>query len=200
MLLSMLRRRSARTFLTVAFGLSLATPALSETLYRWKTDDGSVGYADDLKRVPERFRKSAEAIATGSLATYSRFTQTDPEADKAQAANVADRLQRLRELNAGLDRQEVFVASREAAASSGGPMVRIGSDDGSPVYVPTGDGGDGPLVVEEKRYRIAGSFVTRHDTIVRRGDKIIAIYKPRPHVVGTTSTIDIQDEAVLERR
>jgi hypothetical protein len=200
MLLSLLRRRSTRTLLTVAFGLSLATPALSETLYRWKTDDG-YGYADDLKRVPERYRAKAETIVTGSLSTYSRYTPTDPEADKTHQARVTERLEHLRRLNAGLDRKEAYYAAT-AAPGQKVPFVRVGPDDGAPIYVPTGgaDADAGPIVVEEKRYRVAGSFVTRHDTIVRQGDRIIAIYKPRPHVVGTTSTLDIQDESVLEKR
>jgi hypothetical protein len=200
MLLLNLRRRSTRALLASALVLQVASPALAETIYRYQTADGSWAYADDLKRVPERFRGDAKAFATGSLSTYSRYTPTDPEAARVQQAQTAQRLGYLRELNAALSQHEAVAAMAPAAPGKNAPLVRLGSDDGSPVYVPAAESDEGPIVVEEKRYRVAGSFVTRHDTIVRRGDKILAIYKPRPHVVGTTSTLDIQDESVLERR
>jgi len=198
MLLSMLRRRSSQTLLAAALGLGLATPALAETVYRYKTADGHWAYADDLKRVPERYRAQAKAEATGSLSTYSRYTPTDAAGTQAQQEALAARLERLRALNAQLEAASADGAPRMAGARAEKPAsyVRVGNEE-TPVYVPTGADDEAPIVVEEKRYRIAGSAVTRHDTIVRQGDRVISVYKPRSHV---TRTQDFLDEEAVDRR
>lgn len=199
MLLTNLRRRSSQTLLATALGLGLATPAAGETLYRYKTAEGHWAYADELKRVPERYRKQAKSEATGSLSTYSRYTPTDSEGAQSRADELAARLERLRALNASFEGRESTGTTMGGAYATDGqvPFVRVGPDNGAPVYVPTaGDDGE-PVIVEQKRYRVAGSAVTRHNTIVRQGDRVIAVYKPRTHV---TTTTDIRDESVFDRR
>lgn len=43
--------------------------------FRWVTVDGGIGFADDLKRVPEAYRASAERVEIeGGLDTYRKFT------------------------------------------------------------------------------------------------------------------------------
>lgn len=43
--------------------------------FRWITVDGTVAFADDLKRVPERYRASAERVEfEHGLDGYARFT------------------------------------------------------------------------------------------------------------------------------
>jgi hypothetical protein len=212
-MLPLIRRRTSLSLFAASLCLALAGPAAAEGevaggLYRWQTDDGNYAYTDSLKRVPERFQAKAERVELANLSDYKAYTPTDSEAAKSHAAQVAERLAYLRALNADLDRQEMFRAQAAAApARSGGPsdagsLVRVGPDS-APIYVPI-DGGsvhdDEPVVVEEKRYRVEGSFVTRHDTIVRKGDRIIAVYKPRPHVIGLSQPSDIRDERELDPR
>jgi len=87
----------------VAGGLlavAAATPAAAGTLYRWKAADGSIAYADDLKRVPERYRAKAEALTSDGLGSYQRYTPTDTAASRDQAEKLAARLDSLRASNA----------------------------------------------------------------------------------------------------
>ena len=43
--------------------------------FRWVDASGTIGFADDLTRVPERYRASAERVVIeGGLDAYGRFT------------------------------------------------------------------------------------------------------------------------------
>jgi hypothetical protein len=44
---------------TVFFFISLANDGLCE-IYKWTNDDGSVGFTDNLSKVPEKYRKQIE--------------------------------------------------------------------------------------------------------------------------------------------
>lgn len=48
--------------------------------FRWVTVDGTVSFTDDLKRVPERYRASAERVEfEDGLDGYARFTPIAPQ-------------------------------------------------------------------------------------------------------------------------
>jgi hypothetical protein len=201
MLTLSLRCRAPKILTAAALGLSLATPALAADLYRWKTDDGGYAYTDDAKRIPEHYRKTAKLISTGSLTGYDRYTpgpSTTPESRDA----LSERLERLRAFNVAYDQAHAGQPAAMAVATGEGPRapsVRMSPTAGPSVEVSGNDDG-GPVMIEERRFRIADGFVTRTDTVVRQGDRIIAVVKPRPRVIGTTNTLDFQDEKVLERR
>jgi hypothetical protein len=80
-------------------GLLAAAPAAGE-LYRWETPEGTVAYADDARRVPDAFRARAARVRAGSLGGYARFTPADQAAQSRHAERLAERLERLRALNA----------------------------------------------------------------------------------------------------
>jgi hypothetical protein len=76
-----------------------AGAATAKTLYQWKTADGTVAYADDLRRVPERYRSEVQKKTVGTLHGYKRFTPTDPKATAKRAAALAERVEHLRAQN-----------------------------------------------------------------------------------------------------
>jgi hypothetical protein len=81
-------------------GCLAAVPATAGELYRWVTTDGTVAYADDARRVPEAFRSRAVRAPVGSLGGYARFTPTDEAAQSRYQDRLAERLERLRAVNA----------------------------------------------------------------------------------------------------
>jgi hypothetical protein len=161
-------------------------------LYRWETADGTVAYTDDEKRIPERYRESAQLVERGALADYGRFTQTDGEAAAANAEQLQTRLDALR------------AADRDGHADASANRARVSS-----IAVPTGPdaatrrpgrGGvderrwrnhstemlpevsvapdphsDEPVVVERRRVKPPGSMFTRTVTVTRQGDRVLSI-------------------------
>jgi len=191
------------TILAASFALSLAgpvRPVLAAELYRWTTDDGTVAFTDDVKRIPERYRKVAKKISTGSLRDYARYTP-DRSSTKSSEVALEQRLDRLRATNAALEGHPTAPAPQLTRAGSpfDNPLVRVGPQGEPGLEVSSGHEGNGPLIVEQKRYRMPGGFVTRTDTVVRQGDDVIAVVKPLPHGLDSVNTSDIQDERELER-
>lgn len=172
-----------------AAGVAAAQSARATgTIYTWETEDGTVAFADDWKRVPRQYRDAAEKRATGSLSGYERFTP-QPAAPAADYADrLAARLQHLDELNAAHEE------ARQAEAPARGSRILLQTGSQAVPAIEVGETGDGPVVVETKRYLAKGRIVTRHNTIVRQGDKIVAVVKQRQR--GETNiSRDIRDEA-----
>jgi hypothetical protein len=182
------------TTLLVGVGLALVLPATAGTLYRWKTADGSVSVTDDPDRIPERYKGSARAFETGGMKGFERHTPTDGAAQASYAEALYERLDRLRELNAGLnalDHGRAPVARAAAEGSAFEAVVEL--NDGTALRIPSsGTRGDGPIIVEEKRVRRPGQITTVHDTIVRQGDEILMIVVPDNSHEASPS--DITDE------
>lgn len=181
------------TTLLVGVGLALALPATAGTLYRWTTADGSVAATDDPERIPERYKKTARATETGGMTGFERHTPTDAAAQARYAEALYERLDRLRSLNAelndsGYDRSSVAVAGSERPAYEA--VVEL--DDGTALRIPSQAGGEGPIIVEQKRVRRPGQITTVHDTIVRQGDDILMIVIPDNSHEASPS--DITDE------
>jgi hypothetical protein len=185
--------------LVAGFALSLSGPVLAADLYRWTTDDGTVAFTDDAKRIPERYRKVAKKISIGKLRDYARYTP-DRSSTKDSIA-LAERVNQLRAADATPQTHPMIpsVPPTQAGVQSDNPLVRVGPQ-GQPALevAPQDRDSSGPLIVEQKRYRMAGGFITRTDTVVRQGDQVIAIVKPMPHGLDSVNTSDIQDERDIE--
>ena len=183
---------------------SMALPASAGTVYSWTTDDGVTSFTDDTRRIPERYRSSSKHRELRDLDRYARFTQTDSRASDAYAADLDQRLTRLRLTNDGVDPETVALATEDAhpmndvALESLRRRTQVRKErraDGSTRTrrhtrlqsvnqpVPTiglGAEADGPpVVIEERRVRDWDSGVTRHVTVIRQGDKILSVIKPR---------------------
>src|SRR5215469_13743865 len=119
-------RRIPGFVLVAGLGLSLAGPALAAELYRWTTDDGTVAFTDDVKHIPERYRKVAKKISTGSLRDYTRYTP-DRSLTRNSEVALAERVDRLRAANAAL---ETHLASSpqpvQTVSPRDNPFVRVG--------------------------------------------------------------------------
>jgi len=181
-------------FRTLPFllAVSLAAPALAGTLYKWTGADGSVSFTDDARRIPERHRSQAQTIQTGGLGEYSRYTPTDPVAQKGYAERLQTRLDRLRRSRALAEQGGVNAIAAPAAGAPTETVVRINRD--TAVRVPTAPSADGPVVVDQVRVRRPGSNFTIHDTVVRQGDKVLMVVRPaQSHQAGPGDVIDERD-------
>jgi len=187
---------SPHVFVIAALCLVVAGPTEAGTLYHWQTDDGGTAYTDHPKRIPERYRASAVKLETKSLESYPRFTPLTNETTESYAKQLNERLGHLRALNAELELQETSLGA-SAARSQRTTSVRVGSVGERSVEV-AGAEGAGPIIVEERRVRAANSFVTRHNTIVRQGDQVLAIVRPLPRA-GNSDPSGIPNESDFEK-
>lgn len=205
-----MRRRSSMSGISMAaataVALAAAAPAGAGTLYRWQTENGTLAFADDPKRIPERYREGAEEIHTEGLDDYERFTPTDSAAQQAHEARLAERLDGLRAESGVDDVAEGVLVIEEPAAqhplagmalrstregvgrrlvnTENGPRWRRTTrpqtvDAAVPVLGITPDpDSDEPIVVERVRARSRDSLTTRHVTVVRQGDRVLSVIKP----------------------
>jgi hypothetical protein len=155
---------------------ALATPALAGTLYKWTAEDGSVAFTDDAKRVPERYRSQVKTIQTGGLDSYQRFTPEDSAAVASQRADLAARLERLRERSAVPAVTPVAAPQRAPEGAVTETLVQL--NDETAVRIPVNSSDEEPIVVEEVRVLRHGSNFTIHDTVVRQGDKVLMVVRP----------------------
>jgi hypothetical protein len=168
--------------------MALATPGLAGTLYKWTAEDGSVAFTDDAKRVPERYRSQVKTIQTGGLETYQRFTPEDPAAVASQRADLAARLERLRERRALTPVAALQPAPKGAVSET---LVQV--NDETAVRIPVEGSDEGPIVVEEVRVLRDGSNFTIHDTVVRQGDKVLMVVRPAQWMQGGPVYVDEDD-------
>jgi hypothetical protein len=179
-----MRNRNLLMLVGALLATALATPAVAGSLYRWTAPDGSVSFTDDPKRIPESHREGAERIATRGLDDYGRYTPTRPAEGSDYTARLAERLERLRAINRP-------VAGPQAEGTPSSTILRL--DEHTSLAIPNdAAGGEGPIVVEERRVRDANSITTQHVTVVRRGDEVLSVIKPRSSV-GTTHPPSLED-------
>lgn len=204
--------------------LLAAAPASAGTLYRWESENGTLSFADDLRRVPERYRDRIVEIRTEGLDGYGRFTPTDAGAQQVHSERLQERLEGLRE-QSGVGGGELSGVVVIEEPPDGHPLEGIAlqsmqrTQGRRLVNTPTGrkwvrttrvqtvdtpipvlgvqadTESDEPVVVERVRMRPEGSMVTRTVTVVRQGDRVLSVMKPR----SRQHSIDVPSEAALER-
>jgi len=171
--------------------------AEAKSVYRWKTDEGTYAFTDDPKQIPAKYRDRARRSTLRPLQTYRNYTPAQDAATGAHVKQMREAARYFSELNARLDRrQPVGVVVRGVPTPESDAVVRSSTSGRTFVEAQTGLDGDdaAPLVIEEKRFYVPGENVTRRDTIVRRGDRILAITKPLPNQQNIS---DIRSESVL---
>ena len=172
---------------------ALAAPAAADPVYSWRTEDGGYAFTDDPKGIPARYRAQAKLRETARLGEYKRYTPSDDAAAERYAEQLTRRLAYLRAANAQP------VAPREAvAASSTGSTASLTMQSANSyqpsVEISQNTGGE-PIVVETLFTRPEGKMVTRQTQVVRQGDQILSILKPRLREWNVTT--DIHDESEL---
>ena len=188
--------------------LASASVARAEgsTLYRWETADGTVSFTDDVKRVPERYRGAAETVDRSMLTDYGRYTATDGAAHAESSRRLAERLAAMRAAN-GADEDARAADAPERAASRAtlteAPVTRdihrrrrFYRADGSSYYryytdqtteatagatLPVDPNDPNPVVTETRRVLVPGQPITQTVTVVRQGDRVLSVTKPRSH-------------------
>ena len=164
-----------------ALALALAAPASAGTVFGWTTDDGIAAYTNDPKRVPARYKDGVRRIrVSNGLSSYSRFTPRDHASNASYEKRVYERVERLRALNAHLDASFAAANSnpRKPFGQHGGSgQTTLQLDENSRIRVQAPVRGNEPIVVDEVRMR-ADNMFTRHVTVVRQGDRVIAVERP----------------------
>ena len=171
----------------------LAVPAAAGELYSWRTENGAYAFTDDEKSIPARYREGAERRSTAALDSYERFTPEDSAAKQHYADALEARLERLRAFNAdrAVGPTVATSASRDKTVS-----LQVNGRDAPTVNVTAGENTK-PVVIETIQTRPEGKIVTRPSTVIRQGDRTLAIIKPRSREWDVNH--DIIDEAELER-
>ena len=184
-----------------ALAASLIAAPIAADIIAYRTDDGVFAYTDDHDKVPARYAADAVTVRDTQLRTYPRLTVEDP-ASREVASRLEKRLDYLRQLNAA-SAPERAVAANSAAQNAvisiptGPTLGKDGRGIPAPSIEVTANGG-APIVVEPILTKEGDRVRTRRATIVKQGDKILAIMKGRSHHVDVTS--DIYDEDALEGR
>lgn len=172
---------------------ALAAPAAAGRVYSWRTEDGGYAFTDDPKAIPARYRDQAKLRESARLGDYARYTPADDAAARRYAKQLTQRLARLRAMNAQP------VVPRDAVAVDGsGPVASLTMQSANgyapSVEISPNTGGE-PIIVETLFTRPAGKMVTRHTQVVRQGDQILSILKPRLREWNVST--DIHDESEI---
>jgi len=187
--------------LVLALG-GLAAPVGAET-YAWRTEDGVYAYTDDPKHIPARYADDAKVLRRGSLSSYERYTAQDSAATDRYASRLAARLEYLRQRNAQPSYAAAAPAVAAAGPASGGTIsFSTGGPNDARIQVPIGQPGQpgqdaqAPVVVEPVTAKRTGDPRTRRVTLIKQGDKIVAVLKSNPHVYNPA--LDFLDEDALD--
>ncbi len=176
-----------------AFGAALAAPAVADPVYSWRTEDGGYAFTDDPKGIPARYRDQAQVREAGRLHDYKRYTPSDGHASERYSEQLTQRLEHLRAVNENRVVSNPVFAGQAASAQ---PTITMQSaNDFQPSVEFSQNTGGEPIVVDTLYTRPEGKTVTRQSTVVRQGDKILSIVRPRLREINVAT--DIHDEAEL---
>jgi hypothetical protein len=183
-----------RTLSLVGAGLllAIAAPSSAGPVYSCRTEDGGYAFTDDPKAIPARYRDQATLRTSARLHEYKRYTPSDDRAVERYADRLGERLAHLRALNA----QPVVARTAAAANSTPAASLTMQSANGYQPSVEISSGyGEEPIVVDTLFTRPQGKMVTRHTQVVRQGDKVLSVMRPRLREWNVST--DIHDEADL---
>jgi hypothetical protein len=188
-----MRTRTLSLAAAAALLMAIAAPSVaSGPIYSWRTEDGGYAFTDDPKAIPARYRDQAKARPSARLADYARYTPSDDRAVDRYTERLTQRLAYLRAVNAQP------VVRRDAVAAGSGPTATLtlnSANEYAPSVQISEATGDEPIIVESLFTRPEGKIVTRHSQVVRQGDQILSIMKPRLREWNVST--DIHDEADL---
>lgn len=172
---------------------SLLGAPIAADIIAYRTEDGVFAYTDDRAKVPARYTAEAVTVRDPKLESYPRLTIEDTASAREVSARLERRLGYLRQANAAT------VAEREVAASASAQQGAVVSGSAaSPTLEVSADPAKGPIVVEPLRTQQDGRPATRTSTVVKQGDKVLAIVKSRSHHIDVNS--DIHDDDEFEAR
>jgi len=178
-----LSRILPRTLIAAAVMFSVANQAGAAVVYRWKTDDGVYAFTDDAKRIPEKYRAEAKATPMRPLQGYKNYTPAQRAGTQAHVKAMQESARTFSKLNQRLYGQAgVPLGPAYRAPSSGNAELLIGPGGRTSLQIEAGsvdDYSEAPITVQQQTFYVPGTNATRTNTIVRQGDRIIAVTKPR---------------------
>ena len=180
-----------------ALASSLFGAPIAADIIAYRTEDGVFAYTDDHDKVPARYADDAVTVRDSKLHTYPRLTIEDTDAAREVSARLEKRLDYLRQANAATAAEREVAANATAQQSSVISIPTGGSATSPSIQVATNPA-DGPIVIEEIRTKDGARAATRAATLVKQGDKVLAITKSRAHHIDVNS--DFHDEGELEGR
>ncbi len=177
----------------------MATPvAASADIFAWRTEDGVYSYTDDRESIPARYAKDAVAVRDSRLQAYPRLTVEDTAATREVSTRLERRLEYLRQLNT--QTAPARKSTRSATASGRTTLsVATGNAQAPTLDIET-DESQGPIVVEPILTKESGKVRTRRATIVKQGDRTLAVVKGRSHVVNVNDDIYDEDRLIEDAR
>ncbi len=172
--------------------LLLAGPAAAEQMYAWRTDDGAYSFTDDPEAIPARYQDRAKLRQTGNLGDYRRFTPADGRSSDRYHQQLAARLDYLRAASgaAPAASQQPTTVAQPAAPSR--LAYRTGGSDSGGLEVSLPSSSE-PTIVEQVWMRPSGSMISQLVEVVRQGDRIIAINKPRSREWNPSDTVSEEE-------
>jgi hypothetical protein len=135
----------------VALVLWLAPAVSGADVFRYETEEGTIAFTDDVKRVPARYRDQAERLPELSLWDHPRVTIVESRRDETVRAQPA-----------------VEAPAAEAPSS---PNMAFEVSPG--LWMDLEVDADNPIEVEREWRWVDG--VLRPHTVVRQGGKILAV-------------------------
>jgi hypothetical protein len=147
-----------RKALAVLLLVSWMAPTAEADTFRYETEEGTLVFTDDLKRVPARYQDEVEKLADRSLWDYSRVTPVPRGATTEAPSALYEQVQT--SADAQQSRKE---SSRPSMAMEVAPglWVQLDPDQKEPIRV-------------DREYRWVDGILRPH-TIVRQGDQVLAV-------------------------
>jgi len=179
--------------LVTAAVLLLAGSAAAERIYAWRTDAGAYSFTDDPEAIPARYQDRAQLRQTGNLDDYRRFTPADGRSSDRYHQELAARLDYLRAASGMTPAASQRSTAVALAAAPSGLTYRTGGSEvagGLEVSLPSSNE---PTIVEQVWMRPSGKMVSQLVEVVRQGDRIIAINKPRSRQWNPSDTVSEED-------
>ena len=170
----MLKRMLDRVLLVFVTGVTLAAvaaPSFAGTVYSWTTEDGTMSFTDDPKRIPAKYKSAATQRQLGKLASYARLTESDVKYAAPYEKRVADRLEALRA-------EELPAVSAAPPGVAGAGLrygVGIGATDNDQISFPVEGADAEPLVTTTHRIRMRDSIATQDVQVTKQGDEVISV-------------------------
>ena len=149
-------------FVSAAF----AAPAVAGTAYQWTTDEGTVAFTDDPKRIPAKYKDAAVKRDLGKLKNYPRFTVSKTSGEAPYGERVDARLEALRASD---------LPAVSARPPTGGVRLDLAIGGEDQLAIPLAAEGDQPVVISSHRVRMRDSIATQDVRIARQGEKILSV-------------------------
>ena len=135
-----------------AVALWLAPAAAGADIFRYETEEGVIAFADELKRIPSRYRDRAERLPEKSLWDHPRLTIVESRRDERVLS------------------QPVLETPAEVETDTGRGLA---FEVGPGLWMDLEANGDEPVRIEREFRWLDG--VLRAHTVVRQGDRVLAV-------------------------